>query len=179
MGSANASEFKSTRFDPGYFTEKFQHLYERDAEKEPYRMQLLLGLPKTQPMPSYEEITQRIAPNPDSAVAKTLQQYTNAYQARLAFLDPAEDDVDAAPLTPVGWWLLAAVPLALLPAYFRHLGVWAIALLGYLFGVFLVGGTNPRFFGPAWPVIILLLVVPLDILVSLARHFGKLLFRST
>jgi hypothetical protein len=39
--------------------------------------------------------------------------------------------------------------------------------LGYVLGVFIVSQDNARYFGPAWPVIIVLLAVPADVLVRL------------
>ena len=42
-----------------------------------------------------------------------------------------------------------------------------IVMTGYLFGVFLVGSANSRFFAMAWSVIVLALPVPLDTLLSL------------
>ena len=35
----------------------------------------------------------------------------------------------------------------------------------YLCGVFLVSQMNPRYFAPAWPILLVLLAVPLDVVV--------------
>jgi hypothetical protein len=167
--SANASEFKSARFEPAFTLEKFQHLYERDAASEPRRMQRLLGLPRGAELPPYAQIVPRLAPAPDSPWPARMRTYVETVQRGAAFLDAGEDDAERARLTALGWWTLAAALLSLAPGYFRRLGVWTVALLGYLLGVYLVGGANPRFFGPAWPVIALLLPVPLDAVLRLAR----------
>jgi predicted benzoate:H+ symporter BenE len=70
-------------------------------------------------------------------------------------------------ITPLGVWLLAGIVLALLPPHTRTLGVWSLAATGFLLSFFLISQPNPRYFAPAWPVLIVLLAVPADVLVRL------------
>jgi hypothetical protein len=55
--------------------------------------------------------------------------------------------------------------LAFLPGYFRNIGIPVLLAISYLFGTFLVGGINPRYFGAVWAVVGLALCVPLDLIV--------------
>ena len=59
---------------------------------------------------------------------------------------------------------LVCMLLAFLPRYRRTLGVWTLLALSYVFGVFLVSQLNARYFGPVWPVLIVLFAVPADVL---------------
>lgn len=71
--------------------------------------------------------------------------------------------------TALGWWMIAALLLSLLPRYRRTLGVWMIVACGYLFGVFLISQVNPRYFGLAWPILVILWAVPMDVILSLCQ----------
>jgi hypothetical protein len=41
----------------------------------------------------------------------------------------------------------------------------------YLVGVFLVSQPNPRYFGPAWPMLLPLFALPADALLAFARSY--------
>jgi predicted benzoate:H+ symporter BenE len=74
--------------------------------------------------------------------------------------------------TLLGCWLVAGLVLSLLRQYRSTLGVWMILSVGYLFGVFVVSQLNPRYFGPVWPVFVVLLAIPADaILRGLVKTF--------
>jgi hypothetical protein len=81
----------------------------------------------------------------------------------------AEQSIRRAAPTPLGCRLIAGMALSLLPRYWRTLGVWMLIAVSYLFGVFLFSQINPRYFGPAWPVLVPLLAVPADVLARLIR----------
>ena len=66
--------------------------------------------------------------------------------------------------TLLAWWLLIGVICALV--YWQTLGVWVLATLSYLAGVFFVSVVNTRYFAPAWLVFLPVLVVPLDLLLA-------------
>jgi hypothetical protein len=58
---------------------------------------------------------------------------------------------------------------------------WALATFGYLFGVFMTGNTNTRYFAPAVAFLLILAIMPLDAIFGwVARHArGNSLGRST
>jgi hypothetical protein len=60
--------------------------------------------------------------------------------------------------------------LSLLPRYRPTLGVWMIVAVSYLIGVFLVAQPNPRYFGPAWAMLLPLFALPADVLLSALRR---------
>jgi hypothetical protein len=168
--AANPDEFDTERFNPAHYLEKYEHHYERDAKKDPAKLHLLWGLKKDAPPPPYAEFSRRIAPRPDAPAARWLKGYADAFQAAAPLVldderDPDKDDEEggiARGPAPAGWWIAAGALLSLLPWWWRTAGVWTVTMAGYLVGVFLVGGANPRFFGPAWPVLILLAALPFD-----------------
>jgi hypothetical protein len=80
-------------------------------------------------------------------------------------VDSDDEDDPTVTLTPLAWWVLLGCALALLPPYFRKVGIPVLLAVSYLFGTFLVGGINPRYFGAVWAVVALGLCVPLDLVV--------------
>jgi hypothetical protein len=167
IASANPGEFKSDRFLPGYTVEKYESQYAKDSKSKPDRIRRLFALKKDEPLPPYSEFQQRLAPNPESAAARWLHGYVESYH-RAAHLVVSDDEDDpTVELTPLAWWMLAGCALAFLPAYFRPVGIPVVVAMGYLFGTFLIGGTNPRYFGAVWAIVLLALCVPLDLLVRL------------
>ncbi len=181
VSSANPSQFRLVRFDPKLSPLRFQDDFE-DAQTaltagRSTPIPMLFGLPKHGPLPPWEEIQHRLSPAPDGWGSRLVQRWTTAYN-RVSDLvhmpesrDKKQREIWKARPTPLGIWLVAGALLAVaLPAYRRTLGVWTIIAVGYLFGMFLVGQTNPRYFGPAWPVLVVLLAVPADALVRLATR---------
>ena len=77
----------------------------------------------------------------------------------------AERSVLRSRVMPAGFLLLAGMALSLLPRYRATLGVWTLAVGSYLM-VFLFSQMNVRYFGPAWPVLIVLCALPADVLVT-------------
>ncbi|MHA3774050.1 hypothetical protein ACXR0O_21185 [Verrucomicrobiota bacterium sgz303538] len=170
LSSANPDDFKAERFLTDYSPRKFEHLYEKYQAESPRRLRMLFGLSKNEPLPPFSQVEQWLAPKPDSAVAKWIFNYTEWFEGWMHLIEDetvhegkAEVSLARA-LRPMGWWILAGVFLSFLPFYFRRLGLWTMIIGGYLFGVFLVGGANARFFGAAWPILTLLLPVPIDAL---------------
>ena len=170
LSSANPDDFKSERFLTDYSPKKFEHLYEKYQAESPRRLRMLFGLSKNESLPPFSDVRQWLAPKPDAAAARWIFNYTDWFESWMQLIEDetlhegkAEVSLSAA-LRPTGWWLLVGAFLSFLPFYFRRLGLWTIIIGGYLFGVFLVGGANARFFGAAWPVITLLLPVPIDAL---------------
>ncbi len=177
MKSANPDDFKVERFATDYYPRRFEHLYERYATESPWRLRVLFGLPRREPLPSFAEFRGRIEPAPAARMAGCLVAYVEAFEGFIQLTHDASAEPGEPPqpdrLAPLGWWLLAGAALSLLPACFRRLGVWTIIMGGYLFGVFLVGGANARFFGAAWAVLALLLVVPVDLLLGAVGKAGR------
>jgi hypothetical protein len=123
------------------------------------------GLPRDQPLPDAGQFRAWLAPHPDSAVAKWLVGYVSAYQRAGDLV--VRPKGEGTPLwqchpTPLAWWLLLGIALSLAPPYLRTLGVWNVAMLGYLLAVYLVGIQQTRYIAPAWPVFLLTLGVVID-----------------
>lgn len=158
VASANLDEFGADRFLPSYTIEKYARQYERDAKDKPRRIVRLFAV--KEPLPDYATFKQRIAPHPDSAAAKWLHGYAERYHAAARMV--------ANKPTPLAWWALLGSALALVPVFFRPLGIPVLIAISYLFGTFLVGGHNPRYFGAVWGIVLLAMCVPLDLIVRAA-----------
>lgn len=167
IASANPGEFRSDRFLPDYTIEKYGKQYERDAKDKPKRIQRLFGLSSKEPLPAFAEFQHRLAPHPDFAGAQWLRGYVDRYQSAARMVEGDDEDRTTVVLTPLAWWVLIGCALAFLPPFFRPMGWPVVVGLGYLCGTFLVGGTNPRYFGAVWAVVLLAMVVPLDLLYRL------------
>lgn len=167
IASANPGEFKSDRFLPSYFLEKYERQYTMDAEKKPNRVRRIWGLRADEPLPPYSELQQRIAPRPDAAAAHWLRNYTEQFHRAAKLVKSNDEDDPNTDATPLAWWVLAGCLLAFLPRYWRTIGFAVLVSVSYLFGVFLVGGINPRYFGAVWAVVALALVMPFDLIVRL------------
>ena len=165
IASANPGEFRSDRFLPTYTVEKYRSQYERDQQQKPGRVQRLFGLPKSAPLPPYEEFQQRLAPDPNPTEAVWLRGYVDRFHAAAHLVQGDEEDPTEVALTPLAWWVLVGALLALLPPYFRQVGLPVLMAVSYLFGTFLVGGSNPRYFGAVWGIVLLALCIPLDLVV--------------
>ena len=178
-GSVNPSEFKEARFTGAYYIEKFEHHYEEAQTHENSPLRMAFGLPKRGPLPRWEEFQHRISPAPDSWPARAVLSWVRGYErvsnlVRLPDGRPSRERTLAAMrLTPLGWWMVAAILLSLLPRYRSTLGVWTVIVLGYAIGVFLVSQINPRYFCPAWPVLVVLLAVPADLLVTVVARLRR------
>jgi hypothetical protein len=172
IASANPGEFRSDRFLPSYTLEKYEHQYEKDFKDKPGRIRRLYGLGKDEPLPAYADFSKRLAPEGETAGARWLRGYVDGYH-RAAYLVVSDDEDDpTVELTPLAWVILFGCVLAMLPPFFRPIGIPVLIGASYLFGTFLVGGTNARYFGAVWAIVLLALCVPLDLLV-------RLLFRRT
>jgi hypothetical protein len=177
LASANPDDFKSERFLPAYYVEKYAVQYEKDLPKRSDRIRRLFALPADSPVPAYPDLARRIAPHPDSSAALWLHGYVDRYQRAGSFV--ISDGVGDLTLefTRLTWWFLGCCVLALLPWHFKSLGIPLIMAASYLFGTFLVGGVNPRYFGAVWGVVLLLLCIPLELILrgalSLARRCSR------
>lgn len=171
LSSANANDFRAERFETDYFSRKFERHYERFTTEKPERLRMILGLSRREPLPPYAEIRARLEPHPNAPAAQWIERYVEIVEKYVRLENDTSDDRVPATgrdtPTALGWWLAAGILLSLTPYYFRRLGLWAIIIGGYVFGVFLVGSANARFFGAAWPILTLLLAVPLDVLLLL------------
>lgn len=161
IASANPGEFGTDRFLPGYYVEKYGHQFEKDAKEKPSRIKRLFALRE---LPDYATFQRLIAPRPDSGAAIWLRGYADRYHAA-AHMVVGDDEDSAVKLTPLAWWALIGAALALLPVFFRPLGIPVLVAVSYLFGTFLVGGNSPRYFGAVWGIVALALCVPLDLIV--------------
>jgi hypothetical protein len=178
VGSCNLGDFKDERFETGYFAERFRDQYER--KRNPERMlRVAFGLGREGPLPPFEWFQERINPRPDSGLAEWLMRYVRSIQNSGQLVvrpTDAEPLLTECRLTVLGWWVVIGAGLSLLPWFFRRVGVWTVTLAMYLVAVFLVGVEHTRYFAPAWPVVILLLAVPIDAVIRVVlrkRDFGS------
>ena len=177
IGSANLSEFKEDRFTGEFYVERFEHHYEEAREKEKHAVRLAFNLPARGALPDYAEFQQRLSPAPGSFAARAVQGWVRLLEHTSDFVrlpdarEVRDREIFKARLTPLGWWLCAGLLLSLLPPYTRTLGVWVLIAISYLVGVFLVSQINPRYFGPAWPMLNVVLAVPVDLAGRLALSF--------
>lgn len=169
VGSCNQADFKPTRLYADYYAGRFKEMYPR-REKDQAMLRIVFGLPRSLPFPTYEQFRPMVSPSPDSAAARFFVSYAEAYQAAGALVTRPQGDLtplrDCRP-TFLVWWLLAGALLSLQSPYRCTLGVWTIALCGYLPAVFLVGIEHHRYFALAWPLIILLLALVPQVIISL------------
>ncbi|MDQ3622785.1 MAG: hypothetical protein M3463_09880 [Verrucomicrobiota bacterium] len=177
IGSANSSEFKESRFGGDRYAQRFEHHYAEAQNNENNPVRMLFALPPRGPLPPYAEFQKRLSPAPDSWMARALQSYVRGFESVSDLFhlpdggEVTDRQISKARPTPLGWWLAAAMLLSLLPRYRRTFGVWTIVAGGYLCGVFLVSQINPRYFAPAWTVLVPLLAVPADALGALLAHW--------
>jgi hypothetical protein len=172
VASANLSEFKEERFTPEYYPARVEHHYEQAIEEvangKPSAVRAAFALPKAGPLPPWPEFRQRLSPRPDSFAARAILGWVRGFEAVADVVRiPESKDLRERALrhirpTLLGVWLLAGAGLSLLPAYRKTLGVWMFVALSYLLGVFLVSQPNPRYFGPAWAMLVPLFAVPMD-----------------
>ena len=173
LASANPSSFKEQRFEANYLADRLKHHYEEVRGKPGSVMHMLFALPKNEPLPPYEEFRSRLSPRPDAWTARAVTAFVRGYENASDLVrmptgkTPAEKSIRRVSPTPLGCWLVAGMALSLLPRYWRTLGVWMLIAASYLLGVFLFSQINPRYFGPAWPVLVPLLAVPADVLACL------------
>jgi hypothetical protein len=179
--SANMSSFKETKFDSDIELERFADDYRRaqaeEAKGRHSQLHRVLGFGKGERLPPWAEFQRRMQPGKDLWAERFFFRYVRDYEhafdlTRLPQGEVTERSIRRAQVLLPGWWLLAALPLALLPRYRSTLGVWMLVAVSYLSGVFLVSQMNPRYFAPAWPLLLVLLAVPLDVAVRLIRR-GK------
>lgn len=175
IASANPGEFRSDRFLPSYTIEKYENQYRKGVEKNPERVRRIFALPRDFVFPPYEEFSTRLAPHPDSAAAAWLHAYAGKYHAASRMVVSDDEDDPSVVLTPLARWLLLGCALAFLPWHWRTAGFGVVLGASYLFGVFLVGGINPRYFGAVWGIVAIALAIPLD----LAARFIAGRFRSS
>jgi len=174
--SANPSEFKEKRWLPDYYPEKFETVW-KETERKPEYINFLFGLPKDAPRTSYEEVSKLLAPESGRAAGDWLHRYVLRFHALTAIVEvpervtKEERHLTQFGLTKLGWWMMLGALLTLLPVYWRTLGVWTVCVGGYLVGVFLVGGDNARYFGAAWAMMTIWLVVPIDAARRAAMRF--------
>ncbi len=170
IGSANPDFFKETKFLPQKINSRFQQHYNELSTKKPRLLRHLFALPKDGPLPDYESIKKLMVPHPDSQAARWLADYLKAFELHSPLTVVPTKEAGITPRisqyrpTLLGCWVLAGLVLALTPPYWRMLGIWTVICIGYLFGVFLVGSANPRYFGAVWPFLCLVLGVPADLL---------------
>lgn len=171
-GSVNWTTFKLRRFEPTYFRERFEPLYNEMASKKSTKcrmLQVVLGLPITDEAPTFDEVVDVLKTGTSEPYAGWMQSYVGAASRAGVFTaEPVENGMrrKLAELLPtaLGWWLIVGIVLSFFvsDALRGTVGVWLVIAVGYAIGVHLVGSSNPRFFAAAWPVLFLAMAVPFE-----------------
>jgi hypothetical protein len=177
VASANFSEFKDSRFAGDYYATRFKDDYALAASDlaKGRRTSVLTAFAHREGLPPWEEFQHRLSPHPNSLPSRLIMTWVRGYKRiadvvrlpRSAQLN--ERGIENARPTLLGILLLVGMLLSMLPRYRSTLGVWMLVAVSYLFGVFLVTQPNPRYFGPAWAMLLPLVAVPADVLAILAR----------
>jgi hypothetical protein len=182
VASMNLAKFKEFRFTSRYLPERFHDDYQtavaRLAEGRTTPIPRVLGFPSKGPLPPYETIAQRFAPrNENSFGERVITGLVSLYQRAGDFVrmhdleQTGSESIKSARPTFLGWWFLLSIALSvLLPRYRLTFGVWTVATVAALLGIFCVSQMNPRYFGSGWPVFIPMLAIPIDVLLSLVRR---------
>jgi hypothetical protein len=169
LHSANLADFKGERFEPNYFARRFEDDYAgsnaRLARKVPTAIPLALGLPAEAVLPPYAEFVQAHLAGRDDhpGAVGVVTGVAKAYAEGAELVHLPASGVRGSWPTLLGWWVMGSMLLAFTPAYRRTWGVWALAAMGYLAGMFLVSQVNPRYFAPAWVVLLPIAALPLDL----------------
>jgi hypothetical protein len=177
VASANLSEFKDSRFAGDYYAVRFRDDYEDAIEDlaRGRRTSVLTAFAVHEPLPPWEEFRARLAPRPNSLAARVVINWVRGYErvADVVRMPRSEKlnerGIGRARPTLLGAWLLLGMLLSLLPRYRATLGVWMLVSVSYLVGVFLVSQPNPRYFGPAWAMLLPLFALPADALLRALR----------
>lgn len=174
IASINPQEFKEDRFTSAFYTERFEDDYGTAKNKPDSPARFALGYGKSETLPEYPEFQQKLAPRPNSWMEGLVVKWVGAIEKLGNFVHLPEDvqetqrQIWKTRPTVLGIWLVVALLLALvIPRYRSTWGVWTFAALSYLAGVFLVSQVNPRYFAPAWPVLLPLMALPADALFRL------------
>jgi hypothetical protein len=178
IASMNLANFKEFRFTSRYLPERFRDDYEtaclRLSEGRTTPIPRVLGFPSSGPLPPYEVMAQRFAPKKENSFGeRIITGMVSIYQRignfmQIKGLDQTNrKSIKAARPTALGWWFLVSIALTLLPRYRMTFGVWTIATIGALFGIFCVSQMNPRYFGSGWPVFIPMMAIPIDVALTL------------
>jgi hypothetical protein len=173
--AGNMSEFKESKFASETEVSRFANDYRR-AEEEAARgrhsqLHRVLGFGKGEALPPWEKFQTRMQPRKDTPAERFLLAYARNFARALDLVrlpqgPSAGRSVLRARVLLPGWWLLVALPLALLPRYRATLGVWVLVAMSYLWGVFLTTVAIPRYFAPVWPILLVVMALPLDALLG-------------
>jgi hypothetical protein len=179
--AGNMSEFKESKFASETEVERFENDYRRAQEEEARgrhsQLHRVLGFGKGERLPPWEEFQARMQPRKDSSAERFILGYARDVAhaldlVRLPDGPTVERSVLRSRVLVPGWWLLVALPLVLLPRYRPTHGVWVLVALSYLWGVFLTTVAIPRYFAPAWPILLVVMALPLDVVVRAVK--GKM-----
>ena len=125
LGSVNPSEFSAGRFGVEFLPKRFEHFYDEAHEGERTPVRELFALPKAGPLLAYDEFRKRLSPEHDCWQARLFVGWSRlsgstAISPRSRHAGPNDTAPVLLPphLTLLGWWMVAALALSLLPRYF-------------------------------------------------------------
>jgi hypothetical protein len=180
IASCNLGDFRSDRFESGYFPGKLERLLREAGEGRGKRrsasIPMAFGFDAGAPIPELEQLRSRIAPAPGGVAERFVLGWVRRAErlAKVLILPappkgalPAEYNVFRSRLTPLGLWLCLSIALSVF--YWRTFGIWLVCGFCYLAGVFLVSLVSIRYFAPAWLVFLPVLFIPLDMGVRIFR----------
>ena len=168
---ANVSIYEVDHFIDGGFIERVQPFYAEAEKDDDSPVRQAFSLPPKGPIPAYESFQHELEPAPGSWPARAVRACVGAYGTKLdLFHYPAgprsQYKLSLTRPTFLGWCLFAGMLLSLLFFYRRTLGVWTIITLGYVFGVYLISVVNVHYMSPVWPMLLIFLALPADVILS-------------
>jgi hypothetical protein len=166
LAAMDLSGFRVARFSAGYYARRFKEIHKEILERGDMGAELMVLLFGRHAAEAMRD------GGPGAALVGEPEGLADWWVAFATAVHRVVTPVHAGRdggirVTPVGWWLLAAVVLALQPAVFPRLGVWLVVVLGYAVGVHLLGSSNPRFLIPIWSVLCVAAALPADALLRL------------
>lgn len=168
---ANLSAYGLTHFADGGFVSRMAMYYDEAVKDEKSPLRLALGLPPHGPLQPYEEYQHRLEPAPGSWAARTVQWWVTLYGTKFDFFRYAkvpknDNKLSLVRPAPMGIWMLLAMGCAFLPRYRNTLGVWVIIAVLQVFAVYSVSLVNVHYFAVIWPVLFVIMALPLDALLT-------------
>ncbi|MCC6356308.1 MAG: hypothetical protein IT577_20675 [Verrucomicrobiae bacterium] len=166
--ASSIKAYSSERIGPGYQAERMARdsMYPEYTKEHPELLRALYGIPRDGPMPALDFFCRRVSPKPDSRGEGIFESLGRLSQLTvLAHQPPGPSQAQPIYLyrpTVFGLLVLAGLVLAARRPHRAFFAAWALVQFSYLFGVFTLGSTNPRYFSPAYPFLLIVAVLPLD-----------------
>ena len=141
-------------------------LCDRVANASLRGFRLAANLPRHGPLPPYEGFAAGFEPVPNAWQARLFRSVMNRV-GQFDLVTLPTGPIEARQITKSrptiwGWLVMIGAVVSFAPTYRNDLGVWTLISFTYLYRVFAFSEVNYRYFAPVWPVLLILMVLPLD-----------------